>query len=115
MNFPDGDTVVLVTRVLDGVDGDGNDVYTSSEVTLSNVPVWPVDGNGTSGNERLGNRDTVISGYAAMLPPETDVAAVDQVRVFGVTFDVIGEPARYHSPLTGLAPGVVVQLKRVEG
>jgi hypothetical protein len=109
-SFAFGETVVLVTRALDGVDGDGNDVYTSTEVTLSNVPVWP----GFS-TEATSDRDTVITGYSAFLPPETDVSAVDQVRVFGVSFDVVGEPARYRSPLTGLAPGVVVQLKRVEG
>jgi hypothetical protein len=110
VNFPDGETVVLVTRVLDGVDGDGNDVYTSTEVTLERVPVWP--GFLT---ENTAARDTVISGYTLFPPADTDVSAVDQVRMFGVTFDVVADPARYRSPFTALAPGIVLQVRRVEG
>lgn len=113
--FRFGQTVVLHTRTKSGVDGDGNDVFSNTAATFTNVPVWPSDGNGNSSNERLQGRDTVISGYSIFLPAGTDVQAVDYVEVNGGTFEVSGLPGIYLNPFTGTNPGVLVNVTKVTG
>lgn len=113
--FPFGETVVLHTRSVTGQDADGNDIPGDTTTTLENVPVWPSDGNGTSGNEQTQGRDTVIQGYSALLPPGTVVSAVDKVTVYGKDFEVNGLPGFFRSPFTGTDPGIVVNLTRVTG
>lgn len=113
--YPYGETVTLVSRAKIGTDSDGNDVYTNTRTDVPRVPVWPRDGNGTSGNERTNAKDQVIVGYVAVLPAGTDVTAFDAVEWRGVTYEVEGEPGIFKSPFTGWEPGVVVALKRVTG
>ena len=115
MQFPHGETVVLHQRVVTGVDGLGNDVYSQTDLAIDNVAVWPVDANAAAGNEVTGARDTVIIGLAALLPPGTPVKATDRVTVRGELHEVNGEPADQRSFLTGWHPGVLVSLRRVTG
>jgi len=106
--------VTLVTRTVSGQDAYGNDVFTETSTAVDGV-VWPRDGNGTSGNEQLQGRDTVIVGLSLLLPPGTDVTAVDRVDVGGLSYEVTGEPGHFFSPFTGSDPGVLVGLTRVTG
>lgn len=60
-------------------------------------------------------RNAVTSGFTVGLPAGTDVTARDRLRVRGVVYRVLGEPADWRSPFTGWAPGIVVQVARTEG
>lgn len=110
MNFPFGETVTLRTRTVTGHDGDGNDVYGSTSSTVPNVPVWP-----RNSSELVQGQDTLIVGLWVLLPPGTDVSAVDVVTVYGKDYSVDGEPGLYRSPFTGTDAGVQVALTRVTG
>lgn len=105
-----GETVVLHVRTVTGQDADGNDVYGDVSTTLLNVPVWP-----RSAVELVQGQDTLVTGLSALLPPGTNVSAVDKVTVYGDGYDIDGEPGRYRSPFTNLDPGVLVHLTRATG
>lgn len=115
VSYPFGEMVTLHRRTATGRDALGNDIYTETAATLTNVAVWPVDANGSGGNEITGARETVIIGLAALLPPGTVVSALDRVTVRGELHEVNGEPAVERSFLTGWYPGVLVNLRRVTG
>lgn len=109
--FPFGRTVTLIGRTVTGQDGYGNDVRAEARTDVPGCPVWPR----TAGAELVQGQDTVLKGLGVLLPPGTDVAAVDAVEVDGLRYEVDGEPARWQSPFTGTVPGVQVSLLRVEG
>lgn len=109
--YPFGETVVLITRgAATGRDADGNDVHAPVETVLDFVPVWP-----RASSESVQGQDTTVIGITALVPADTDVSSIDALRVYGVTYEVDGEPGRYRSPLTGSNPGIELQLKRVTG
>lgn len=54
-------------------------------------------------------RNAVVSGYTLYLPAGSDVAAADRMRVRGVDYPVVGDPADW------LGAGLVVQCSLVEG
>lgn len=117
MIFGFGETIVLHTRTrrtdADGkivTDDYGNDVFDTADTTLENVPVWPA-----GATELVQGQDTTITGLFALLPPDTNVEAIDSVTVYGGSFEVDGEPGRYTSPFTGLNPGIEVHLTKVGG
>jgi hypothetical protein len=60
-------------------------------------------------------RNAVTSGFTLYMPTGTTITATNRVRVRGAVYDVLGEPAEWRSPFTGWAPGVVVQVEKVEG
>ncbi len=113
--YPFGETVQVVRRVQAGVDEDNNPAYSEQVDAYEQCAVWPSDGNGSGGNEYTDARDTVIIGLTAVLPPGVDAAAIDRVIVRGDEWEVMGDPQRLPSPLTGTDPGTPVQLRRVTG
>lgn len=116
MTYAYGETLTWISRVRSGEDADGVDIWTVTETTLQRVPVWPRDGNGTSGNEHdTGDRDTVIVGYAALLPSTITPTANDRAQWRGDTYEIDGQPAYLRSPFTGWRPGWAVALKKVNG
>jgi hypothetical protein len=62
-----------------------------------------------SGEPLQDARNQVTSGWTLYLPEGSDVTSVDRMRVRGVVFDVLGDPAAW------LGAGLVVQLERSEG
>ena len=110
MMFPGGQTVSVVTRTRAGEDQDGNDQFTLTSQSVSNVPVWP-----RTSVELVQGQDLVTTGLTALMPPCVDVSAIDKVVVYGETYEVDGDPRRYASPFTGLNPGVEIDLKKVTG
>lgn len=110
MFFPFGQTVVVTTRVVAGQDSDGNDAFTPSNTTLTNVPVWP-----KGASEDLQGRDLATTDLTALLPLSITVSLIDAITVYGAKYEVDGEPERFQSPFTDLNPGVLVNLKKVTG
>lgn len=110
MRFSYGETVTLVRRVVSGRDVYGDDVYSETRTTLSRVPAYP-----TSSTEEDQGRATVSDSVTILLPPNTNIDAIDAVEVFGDKFEVTGQPQRFISPFTGENPGLLVVLRRVTG
>lgn len=112
MIFGFGETLVVHTRTRSGQDAYGNDVFTTTDTTLTNVPVWPA-----GATELVQGEDLTITGLYALLPAGSNVTAIDYVtrQRDGKRYEVDGEPGFYTSPFTGLDPGVRVHLTKVEG
>jgi hypothetical protein len=108
--FQFGETVVLVRRVLDGTDSYGDDTFTEVETTLTNVPAWP-----TSTREDVQGQATVYDLVTVFLPADTDIDAIDAVRVYEGKYEVEGRTDRFVSPWDGFNPGLPVPLRRVTG
>ena len=107
---PFGETVTLKVRAVTGQDSDGNDVYGTTPTTLEGVPVWP-----RNSSELVQGESLTIVGLTALLPPGTDASAIDAVTVYGLDYEIDGEPGRYRSPFTNTDPGVLVNLTRITG
>lgn len=105
-----GEDVLLIRRVPNGQDTDGNDSWALRYETVPGAMVWE-----RGSQELTGQRDTVVEGLSALLPAGTAVAATDRVRVRGVEYEVDGAPVTWRSPLTGYDGGVQVTLTRVTG
>lgn len=114
MTLPFGLTVTLVRNTKSGVDADGNDVYTATNVKVPGCAFAPA-----GSVETLGNQDTVTSTPQLYLPSGTVVAAIDQIIIpTQGTFEVDGEPADWGShPMTGWTPSnnIVLKLRQVTG
>jgi hypothetical protein len=101
--------MTLVSRVVTGRNGDGNDVYQETTATV----LGALDPGGST--EVVQGRDTVITLPRAFLPPGTVVNPTDAIRVGGVTYEVTGSANSWTSPFSGGALGVVVNLRGVTG
>ena len=111
MDLPFGETVTLVRRSITSRDADGNDRPGTTEVIVFGVGWDP----GTS-TELVQGQDQVVRQSRFFLPAGTVVAPLDAIRrASGLTYEVVGEPGDYSSPITGWTPGVVVNVKRVTG
>lgn len=110
-DFAYGQTVLLKRRVKTGTDDYGNDVYGVSVEAIYGVAVWPTGATESTGD----NRDQLITGLTAILPPGINPAAIDRVTVYGTDYEIDGEPGRYLSPFTAYDLGTEVRLKRVTG
>lgn len=60
-------------------------------------------------------RNAITSGFTLYGMPAGSVTAQNRIRVRGIVYDVLGDPADYRNPFTGTAPGLVVQVGRTEG
>lgn len=88
----------------------GNEVPTWGAPVAHRVYGWAPAGS----VEVNGYRQTVTADLSLYAPHDFPVAAKDHVRVAGQTYDVEGLPDDFsHGPF-GFAPGVVVNLKRLE-
>lgn len=108
--FDFGETVTIVRRVFLGRDEYQNDTFTTEEVVLTNVPAWP-----TSTREDVQGQATVYDLVTVFLPADTDIDAIDAVKVYEGTYEVKGRTDRFVSPFSGFNPGLPVPLERVTG
>lgn len=110
-DWPFAVTVTLVTTTVTGRDDYGKDILATVETPSPGWVVWPA----TQGSEATQGQDIITDTVVALAPPGTVVKATDQVKVFGRTYEVQGNPWSWQSPLTGTTPGVQVDLKAVTG
>lgn len=120
MGWPFGEEVIRLTPQL------VTDPYSAA----ATAPAWddaghppaelPIGGVGVeprpSTEDEGEARNSVTTGFTLYLPAGSPlVTSGHRVRVRGEEFSVIGDPAEWRSPLTGWAPGSVVQCARVVG
>lgn len=110
MDFPFGETITLIHRVITGRDAQGN--YVFDETSTENVSGACSPDLGTEGTSGM---DQVSSKPLAYLPAGTVVASTDALIVRSLKYEVDGSATAWNSPFTGWAAGVVVPLKRVTG
>jgi hypothetical protein len=71
--------------------------------------------------EDMQGRDTIVTTRTVIAPPGADIGVADLVYLPGddqakpARWQVDGDPARWHDPMSGWEPGVEAQLKRVNG
>ena len=110
--LPNGITVEVVRRTVDGVDAYGNAVREESEpVELAGCAYAPREGAEITAQGRLG----VLVDGTLYVPPGADVQADDVIVMGGRRFEVDGDPAEWRSPYSGVVRGIAVQLRRMEG
>lgn len=108
MRFPFGVTVTVIRQ---GTVDRYGDRQPGAEVEVAGCAVFP-----RTSTESLDGRDTVVIGLTLLPPASADIKATDKVRLpDGATYQVVGEPGPWSSPLTGWAPGLQVALERVTG
>jgi len=110
MMFTNGETVVQHSRSVTGRDVDGNDVYTSTDITIEACGFAP--GGST---ELVQGQDIVTVQPMIFAPAGTIVKPIDQFTARGVLYDVDAGSNDWRSPFTGWNPGVVIKLKEVTG
>jgi len=90
-----------------------------SEHTIPDCGIAAAGGSsgwGVASDENNVRGETVTDGLTLYGPYGADVTARDVVVLAnGDDYEVDGSVARWHSPLSSWAPGVVVNLKRVNG
>lgn len=111
--FAAGETVIRIRAPL-VTDRYGNQVFDWDNATRSEVSGCGVAPR-TSDEETETGRQGVIVGITVYVPAGTDISAHDRMEVRGEVYEVAGEVADWRSPFTGWAPGLVVNLRRVEG
>lgn len=82
---------------------------TATSVTVGGVLVEPRP----SGEPQQVARNAVTSGFTLYFPAATALTAQNRVRVRGVVYDVLGDPADWR--LGAWRPGLVVQVERTAG
>lgn len=108
--YPFPEVASILTRGVTGTDGDGNDVYGTTETLTSGA--FAPEGS----TELVQGQATVISNPTFYLSDGAPIPdADDQLRVRGVVYNIDGQPAQYQNPYTGSAPGAVLRLNRVTG
>lgn len=117
--FPFAKTATLIKRVRSALNVDGNDTYVDHFSPLKNVVTWPstssLVGQGLRIEMRTGDQATAVASLNAVVPPGTDITALDAMILDGITWEVEGDPSIYQSPWTGNDPGIVVRLVKVTG
>lgn len=94
------------------------DVVIVEERVLHGCGIAPRTSSEPGGDPRVGTagRTTVTTGITLYAPAGSVITARHRVRLADNTvWEVQGEVGRWQSPLTGWAPGVVVELDRVTG
>lgn len=108
--FPFAQTITLHRGTVTGQDRYGVDEYTPVDVDVPGCVVWP-----RTSAETVQGQDLVITGITVFAPAGTVVQPTDKVTVGGETFDVVGDPGVFSSPLTGTTSGVELQLVKAAG
>lgn len=111
MSWPMGETVEILEWV-DGTDPYGDPIEEwAPKRAVPGCLVWPRTSEDMAGGLREGR----VIGMSVTFPPGTQPAAADRLRIRGDVHTIDGAPADWRSGLTGWAPGVLVNTKRVEG
>lgn len=113
--FTKGETVTRQrgTSVVDPYSGESTDTSwdNPNELLIAGCGFDP----GGSTEPLEDGRHAVITKPTVYAPYDADIASSDRLVVRGVTYEVDGRPAPWQSPFTGWKPGLVVELKAVEG
>ncbi len=113
--FPHGESVEILTAgtTVDPYSGEPSESWAAMDVT--EVVVDGVGVEPRASSEPLQDaRNSVTSGFTLYLP-EVPLTSKQRVRVRGLVYNILGEPAVWRNPFTGWAPGLVVQVDRTEG
>jgi hypothetical protein len=109
-----GETVTRIRRgEQTGTDPYGEPVY--GPATETPVPGAAFDPGGSVEPVEPGRTAVVTMPRLLFRDSIPDIVADDQVRVRGLAYDVVGDPALWVSPYTGREAGLVVELKRTGG
>lgn len=106
-------TTVTVQRATPVVDRYGNSrpgTYTDHH-TIAGCGIAPRTSDDLTDRGRLG----VVVGLTMFAPYDADLLSSDRVVVGGETYETVGDPGQWRSPLTGWQPGLEIALRRVEG
>jgi hypothetical protein len=110
MPFTYATTLTVVHRVLNGLDGFGNDTYRDEPETVPGSVVAP---QGSS--EQVQWTDQVSTSIVAYLPFGTPVGPLDAILYNGRTYEIQGEPQSYRSPFSNNTAPVEVRAQIVTG
>lgn len=103
-------SVLTAGTVTDPYSGESVESWdTSTEVTVDGVLCEPRP----SGEPVQDARNAVTSGWTLYMPAGAVLTPQNRVRVRGVVYDVLGEPADWR--LGSWRPGLVVQCERTAG
>lgn len=109
MSGPLGESVVIHSRSVGSPDADGNDTWSDVDTTIDGVTLYP-----RLSVELVQGQDTNVIGLTAVFIPAIVLVATDEISARGSRWAIDGEPAQYHSSLTGKTL-TQVQLTRVTG
>ena len=96
MSGPFGEPVVVHTRTITGQDSDGNDVWTDTDTPYPRVTLYPRESI-----ELVQGQDLNVIGLTAVFIPSIALDSTAEITARGSRWKVDGEPAQYHSSLTG--------------
>lgn len=108
--YPMGESVSIVRGEAPVFPTMGDAPATASTTVIDGCAIWP-----TVTTEIVTGQDTVTWDLECLLPPDTDILPTDRVLFDGETYDVVGRPMRWRSPITGRKPGIQVNLKSQTG
>lgn len=112
MGMRNGEQVTVLTATTTA-DRHGNvvRVWTDPESsTVCKAGVAPV-----SSSEDNDGRTEVASQLDVYLPADVIVDPFDRMVIRSETWEVVGDPAVWRSPLSGWRPGSVVRVRKVDG
>lgn len=106
-----GELVIILRRAATGAqDRYHNDIYATTE-----VPVYAAVRAAGSTETDSGSRDKVRDTIEVTVPPGTEVASSDRLRVRGLVYVIDGTPEPGNDPATGVASGIRITARRVTG
>ncbi len=110
MTYPFGTAVTIITRIVTGTDGDGDDVRADGDTVMAVAAFDP----GLS-SEILQGQDQVTTQPAVYLRDTAlTVTPYDVIVVNGERYDIDGSPNYLTNPYVGFR-GLVIKLKQVTG
>ena len=128
MNFPHGETVVIVrpATVIDRYNNETPDWDDTTEFVLKNCGIAPGASDEVTDGRELGLEvdftvyvspvaGTGIYGWSEFGEPIEAIQPSDRLRFRGQTHGVVGPIEVWRNPFTGWRPGCVVMTKRTEG
>lgn len=101
-------TVTVLDRSEGAVDDYGNPV-----VTFSSGTDYLARLEQTAGTEITSGRETLVADWTLYLPPDAEIHGGSRVLADGVTFEVIGPPAKQRTPRG--VHHIQANLRHVEG
>jgi hypothetical protein len=110
MPFPYSVTLTLVHRVLDGLDGYGNDTYRDEPEAVTGSVAAP--GGSFEDTQFTEQVSTDMTFY---LPYGTPVGSLDAIIYNGIRYEIRGEPSSYRSPFSNNTAPVEVRARAVSG
>ena len=113
--LPYGETVTRLrgTAQVDPYSGEPDGISWDAPDSLD-IPGCAFDPGGSQ-EPTADGRSSVITRPTVLAAFGSDILPGDRLVVRGKTYEVEGDPAEYHHPMTGWEPGMTVTLERVDG